>query len=231
MECCYLKRLQWLHGPAGRSVVLSNDDLRVAVISERGPGYSHGMHYRFFRQVLAVLPTRDAAALMLGVYFARDLMMIADLLDREFTILKSNLRLIGVDKFEDAPCDDWPSSARKLGWQAAGFGQPPDLQSALNLLNRFSCGVSISLAKEHAETFLASLPDGSQDWIYIDTAHDYASTKQLIIMCLPKLKPAGIISGDDYADSDLWGVKRAVTELIPSHSVWERWIWYAQNPT
>jgi len=215
-------------GLAGAFVV-NEDDSRVKLICERGPGYSRGMHYRFFRHVLAALPTGARSALMLGVYFARDLMMIADLIDREFPALKNNLLITGVDKFEDTACDDWPNSVRGVGWQAAGFGVPPDLQSAQNLINSLSRGVKIQLVKSHAETFLASLPNYSQDWIYIDTAHDYESTKRLAMTCLEKLRTGGVISGDDYADTDTWGVKRAVTEVIPSHLVWERLIWFAQK--
>lgn len=53
--------------------------------------------------------------------------------------------------------------------------------------------------------------DGSLDFIYIDAGHSFTECMNDIAAWWPKLKPGGIIAGDDYADEDEWfEVKRAV---------------------
>lgn len=58
---------------------------------------------------------------------------------------------------------------------------------------------------------------------HLDAAHDYRSTRDLILGVLPRLGEGGVICGDDYASAhagrfDLeGGVERAVRELLPGH--------------
>ena len=41
-------------------------------------------------------------------------------------------------------------------------------------------------------------PDASLDFVLIDAAHDYDSVKADIAAWLPKVKPGGVLAGDDY---------------------------------
>jgi hypothetical protein len=45
---------------------------------------------------------------------------------------------------------------------------------------------------------LATLPDHSLDWVYVDGNHNEPFVSQDIAMCLQKVKPNGIICGDDF---------------------------------
>ncbi len=65
------------------------------------------------------------------------------------------------------------------------------------------------------------------DLIFIDTSHDYETTRDTILAALPRLTDSGVLAGDDYSDEGTWGVKRAVRELCPQHFVYMDWIWYA----
>ena len=64
----------------------------------------------------------------------------------------------------------------------------------------------------------ARVPDGSLDFVYIDARHDYDSVMEDLAAWFPKVKPAGIIAGHDYADGvfpqGVFGVKRAVDEFF-----------------
>ena len=197
----------------------------VAEIADRGPGYSGLSHYRFFRHVLdGVQPTINRV-LILGVYCGRDLMYIADL---ELRRASTRLHVVGVDKFSDDCCDDWPEGTENLTWAEAGFGPAPDINSVDQLLRTNCPDFSVELVQSHAESFLETYSSKPFDWIYIDIAHDYKSTKRMIELCLPHLSPGGILSGDDYSDEGTWGVRQAVGDSFPAHFVWDSWIWYCQ---
>lgn len=207
-----------------------HDWTRVRKICARGPGYSSVSHYRFFRHIFASMGEQSSRCLVLGVYFGRDLMMMADILAAEFPVSAGNMHVVGVDKFEDAPCDDWPDELRGLSWAKAGFGVAPSLGATQRIISPYSSRPCIELIRSHAENFLQSAPPAEYDWVYIDTAHDYESTCRIIRLALPTLKKGGIISGDDYSNAGTWGVQRAVKEVCPDHFVWDNWIWYSRVP-
>jgi len=53
--------------------------------------------------------------------------------------------------------------------------------------------------------------DNSLDFVLIDANHDYEPVKEDILAWLPKVKPNGILAGDDYP----WpGVTQAVQEVL-----------------
>jgi predicted O-methyltransferase YrrM len=69
---------------------------------------------------------------------------------------------------------------------------------------------------EYGAEFLNGMPDGHFDWIYLDAHHAYADVKADLTAILPKMKPGGVIMGDDYFTdpaSQHAGVKRAVDEF------------------
>lgn len=56
--------------------------------------------------------------------------------------------------------------------------------------------------------------DHSLDFVFIDASHEYEDVLDDIRHWLPKVKPGGMLGGDDYN----WpGVNRAVKELLPGH--------------
>lgn len=60
--------------------------------------------------------------------------------------------------------------------------------------------------------------DYELDWVYIDTAHDYAMTKKELELCHRKIKTGGYICGHDYAKYNVYsrcdyGVYDAVNEF------------------
>jgi len=58
--------------------------------------------------------------------------------------------------------------------------------------------------------------DASLDFVLIDGSHAYQDVHNDITHWLKKLKPGGMLAGDDYA----WpGVKQAVTELLPQAEI------------
>ncbi len=69
-------------------------------------------------------------------------------------------------------------------------------------------------------TCLAQFEDNYFDWLYIDSSHQYAHTKQELELARCKVKPNGIIAGHDwYADPTHvhHGVYRAVQEFCQQY--------------
>ena len=69
--------------------------------------------------------------------------------------------------------------------------------------------------------FLASVPDRSLDWIYVDGAHTYAEVARDVWQAWPKIRTGGILCGHDFAiRPGAWGtgVCRAVLELVQNRA-------------
>lgn len=163
---------------------------------------------------------------MLGVYFGRDIGYLAAILGRNN---RSNWRIAGIDKFEDSAGADWPEAKRGLNWDEAGFGPAPSLDKArASLLNAGVAG-EINLFSDTAQNFLQKSHD-KFDFIYIDIAHDYESTRDTIRLAIPHLKDGGIIAGDDFSNQGDWGVARAVEEAFSKFDLHRKWIWSASKP-
>src|SRR4029450_3889957 len=77
------------------------------------------------------------------------------------------------------------------------------------------CEVHVHVSTSAA--WLRSLPDASLDWAYVDSTHYYRETLQEVTLVQHKLRPDGIVLGDDWRPepSDAHhGVFRAVHELV-----------------
>jgi hypothetical protein len=80
----------------------------------------------------------------------------------------------------------------------------------------------VVLHKQHSSSFLASLPDNSLDWVYIDSNHHYQCVSREIALSVKKVKTGGLIMGHDYATNPKgWGtsVIRAVNERIKNRDI------------
>jgi Methyltransferase domain len=65
--------------------------------------------------------------------------------------------------------------------------------------------------------FLQALPDNSLDWAYIDTTHAYEHTRLELALLQTKVKPSGVIAGDDWRSDPSHrhhGVCKAVREFV-----------------
>lgn len=87
-------------------------------------------------------------------------------------------------------------------------------------MNRLHTAVSERLSSEFGDRFrlvrkpsieaAGDFADGSVDLIFIDGDHQYGSVRQDLNTWYPKIRPGGLMIGDDYA----WpGVERAVKEF------------------
>ncbi|MDH5608014.1 MAG: class I SAM-dependent methyltransferase [Cyclobacteriaceae bacterium] len=69
-----------------------------------------------------------------------------------------------------------------------------------------------------------SFQDHYFDWIYLDTDHSYALTKQELKLYQHKIKPGGMICGHDYISGNWKGLKRyGVIEAVHEFCIEQDW--------
>ena len=72
------------------------------------------------------------------------------------------------------------------------------------------------IVQEFSQKWLAEQPDHSLDWVYLDASHKYENTMNELQAIEPKLKPDGMILGDDAwtkRGGRHYGVFRAITDF------------------
>ncbi len=74
----------------------------------------------------------------------------------------------------------------------------------------------VSVHRLRSAEAAVGLPDRYFDWIYVDGDHLYESVRADLELFEPKVRPGGIIAGDDYGTPGWWedGVTRAVDEFV-----------------
>jgi hypothetical protein len=80
---------------------------------------------------------------------------------------------------------------------------------------------------------LATFPEASFDWIYIDAEHSYTGVSRDAKAAASKVKPGGYLVFNDFAHMDpllgSYGVHRAVTNFAVAHG-W-KFVWFAYEPS
>lgn len=69
----------------------------------------------------------------------------------------------------------------------------------------------ISIMRMPSLELAGKFVDGSLDFVFIDAAHDYDNVRTDILAWWPKIKPGGVLAGDDFR---FRGVNKAVLELF-----------------
>ncbi len=122
--------------------------------------------------------------------------------------------------------DPWlalEDSAHKETWYARVSQAEMDGYHATVTAN-FDKAVKLGQVEIHRMTSwdaMARFPGNSLDWVYIDADHAFESVARDLKDSFDKVKPSGLIAGDDYKLGGWWGdgIVRAVHEFVASHPV------------
>lgn len=71
--------------------------------------------------------------------------------------------------------------------------------------------------------------DNSLDFVMLDASHEYEDIKNDIFAWYPKVKPGGVLSGDDF-HSDWPGVIKAVQEIFQNFRICDTRSWIIVKP-
>jgi len=124
-----------------------------------------------------------------------------------------NLKLFGVDPYEQHPQASYVVDAKRRGWDEKYLHN-----CKMQCLRRMR-GRNFTLLQGFSEHMADKLDDNSVDFVYIDADHSYDMVMLDLIKWGRKLKKGGILSGHDYYyDSDKEGRRAKVTQAINDYT-------------
>lgn len=84
-----------------------------------------------------------------------------------------------------------------------------------SVVSRFENDSRVRIYREHSPEAAQVFADGSLDWVYLDGDHTYEGITADLNAWWPKVKPGGLLTGDDCELGHWWGdaVVRAVDEF------------------
>ena len=156
-----------------------------------------------------------------GTYLGRSLCSLGEVVERS----GKSFSVIGIDTCRGSG----PEGPRRKDYHGAAVRRNGGTFAGALHKNVLDCGYGDTISLLIASSLAASrlFGDASVDWVHLDARHDYASVKADIQAWLPKVKPGGWLSGDDY-DAVKWPeVSKAVGELLPGAKPWStmQWRW------
>jgi hypothetical protein len=154
-----------------------------------------------------------------GTYLGRSICSLGEVIQ----LSGKTIRVIGIDTCRGSG----PEGQRQKNYHGAVVAEYGGTFAGALHKNILDCGYGESISLIIADSITASsfFRDASMDWIHLDARHDYASVKADIRAWLPKLKPGGWLSGDDYDEIKWPEVVQAVREVLPGAEAWSRQQW------
>ena len=156
-----------------------------------------------------------------GTYLGRSLCSLAEVVVES----GKDIAIVGVDTC----LGSGPEGERQKNYHGAAVDAGGGTFAGTLHRNIIACGygdqvsVMVSTSVRAAEWFA----EASVDWVHLDARHDFDSVCEDIAAWLPKVKPGGWLTGDDY-DPEKWPqVVAAVALTLPEAQPWcsGQWRW------
>jgi len=159
-----------------------------------------------------------------GTYLGRSLCSLGEVVEASGKLIT----VIGIDTCRGSGPEGWRGKDYHVGAVEAGGGT---FAGALHK-NILDCGLGdkVQLIISDSVSAAKLFSNASLEWVHLDARHDHASVKTDIEAWLPKIKPGGWLSGDDYDEKKWPEVVRAVSELLPEANSWcqNQWRWVVE---
>ena len=156
-----------------------------------------------------------------GTYLGRSICSLGELVKQS----GKNISVIGIDTCQGSGPEGSCGKDYHAGAVQEGGGSFAD---ALHK-NVLDCGLGDTITLIISDSLSASrlFAARSLEWVHLDARHDYASVKADIEAWLPKVKPGGWLSGDDYDETKWPEVVKAVNDTFPNAKLWsnQQWRW------
>lgn len=159
-----------------------------------------------------------------GTYLGRSLCSLAELVG----LSGKAIELVGVDTCRGSG----PEEPGRRDYHGEAVSRGGGTFAGALHRNVLECGYADAISLFITESVAASafFADRSIEWVHLDARHDYHSVKADIAAWLPKVKPGGWLSGDDYEELKHPELVRAVGELVPGAAPWStaQWRWIVE---
>jgi hypothetical protein len=180
--------------------------------------------WRSAQEEAAVWFPEGSCFVEVGTYLGRSLCSLGDVVERS----GKTFTVIGIDTCRGSG----PEGYRQKDYHGAVVAQNGGTFAGILHKNVIDCGYGEAISLIIASSVAASrlFGDASIDWVHLDARHDYANVTADIRAWLPKVKPGGWLSGDDYDESKWPEVIRAVGDLLPGAKAWstQQWRWIVE---
>jgi hypothetical protein len=156
-----------------------------------------------------------------GAYLGRSVCSLADVIAQS----GKQIRITSVDTCRGSG----PEGPAGRDYHGAAVAEGGGTFAGLLHRNIIACGHDNLVSLIIADSLTASsfFADGSVEWVHLDARHDYEHVKADIAAWLPKVRPGGWLSGDDYDPIKWPEVVKAVGEVLPGAQPWStnQWRW------
>ncbi len=95
-----------------------------------------------------------------------------------------------------------------------------------DVARRFQADITRDVVRLHRSGSIELAPEFDAnyfDWIYIDGDHSYQGVQADLATYIDKVRPGGIVAGDDYDHPNHPGVTRAVDEMVATGALAFEW--------
>lgn len=163
-----------------------------------------------------------------GTYLGQSICSLGEVIE----ISGKTFTVIGIDTCQGSG----PEGPRQKDYHGAVVAQNGGTFAGVLHKNILECGYGNLISLIITDSISASrlFPDASLDWVHLDARHDYDGLKADIEAWLPKVKPGGWLSGDDYDHVKWPDVVQVVGNMLPQATPWStlqwRWIVPARKP-
>ncbi|HEX6719693.1 MAG TPA: class I SAM-dependent methyltransferase [Pyrinomonadaceae bacterium] len=158
-----------------------------------------------------------------GTYLGRSLCSLGEVVER----CGKDITVIGVDTCRGSG----PEGASGKDYHARAVEESGGTFAGALHKNVLNCGFGDKIVLIISDSVSASrlFADASLDWVHLDARHDYVSVKADIAAWLPKVRPGGWLSGDDY-DEQWPELVKAVGDALPGAKLWTngQWRWIVE---
>lgn len=157
--------------------------------------------------------------LEVGTYLGRSLCSLAEVVGQS----GKDITVIGVDTCRGSG----PEGLRQKNFHERAVDAGGGTFAGTLHRNLLACGVADRVVLVVADSVSASrlFAAATLDWVHLDARHDYASICADIEAWLPKVKPGGWLSGDDYNQEKWPEVVSAVRDRLPGAEAWSAQQW------
>jgi hypothetical protein len=137
------------------------------------------------------------------------------------------IRFSAIDTFKGSS-GGWDDSLHKAILEPYDGDLYTEFSNNSVLMDNFN---DINIIKDSSYNSKNLFLNNSQDFIMIDAGHEYTEVLSDIDSWFYKLKPGGIIAGDDYGTNLFEGLTQAVdTYFYGQVETREGWVWYRKRP-